>query len=123
MLARCHAIAEKGGGSLLELNGEADHVHLLIALPPNLDLSNLVNNLKTTRSRLLRKEFAEKVKRLYRKPVFWSRSPPGSPRVAGTALDPGTIHRAAGQPGLKGAHSEALPSPRALPLEQWAQDG
>jgi len=29
-----------------------------------------VNNLKTTRSRLLRKEFAEKVKRVYRNPVF-----------------------------------------------------
>jgi len=31
----------KGGGSLLELNGEADHVHLLIALRPNLDLSEV----------------------------------------------------------------------------------
>ena len=59
-------------GSLLEFNGEADHVHLLIALPPNLDLSNFVNNL-TTRSWLLRKEFAEKVKRVYCRPVFWSR--------------------------------------------------
>jgi len=29
------------GGSLLEFNGEADHVHLLVALPPNLDLSRL----------------------------------------------------------------------------------
>ena len=46
---------------------------MLIALP-NLALSNFVNNLKTTRSRLLRKGFAEKVKRVYRKPVFWSRS-------------------------------------------------
>ena len=33
-----------------------------------------MNNLETTRSRLLRKEFAKKVKRVYRKPVFWSRS-------------------------------------------------
>jgi len=52
-LARCHEIAEARcegwAGSLLELNGKADHVHLLIALPPNLDLSNFVNNLKTTR--------------------------------------------------------------------------
>ena len=57
------------GGSLLEFNGGADHVHLLVALPPNLDLSRFVNNLKTTSSRPLRKEFAD-----YRKPVFWSRS-------------------------------------------------
>jgi putative transposase len=33
-----------------------------------------VNNLKTTSSRLIRKEFAAEVKRVYRKPVFWSRS-------------------------------------------------
>jgi REP element-mobilizing transposase RayT len=42
MLNRFKEIAEarcRGGGGLLELNGEADHVHLLIALPPNLDLS------------------------------------------------------------------------------------
>jgi putative transposase len=62
------------GGRLLELNGEPDHVHLLLALPPNLDLSRFVNNLKTTSSRLLRKEFAEHLNRVYRKPVFWSRS-------------------------------------------------
>jgi putative transposase len=78
MLARFREIAEarcKGwGGRLLELNGEADHVHLLIALPPNLDLSIFVNNLKTTSSRLLRKEFVDKLRRVYRKPVFWSRS-------------------------------------------------
>jgi putative transposase len=62
------------GGKLVELNGEADHVHLLLELPPNLDLSVFVNNLKTTSSRLLRKEFADKLNRVYRKPVLWSRS-------------------------------------------------
>jgi len=67
--ARC----EGWGGKLLEVNGEADHIHLLIALPPNLDLSNFVNNLKTTSSRLLCKEFAEHLAPVYRKPVFWSR--------------------------------------------------
>jgi putative transposase len=68
--ARC----EGWGGTLMEVNGEPDHVHLLIALPPNLDLSRFVNNLKTTTSRLIRKEFAAEVNRVYRKPVFWSRS-------------------------------------------------
>jgi putative transposase len=78
MLSRLREIAEARctgwGGKLLELNGEADHVHLLIELPPNLDLSVFVNNLKTTSSRLLRKEFAEKLNHVYRKPVLWSRS-------------------------------------------------
>lgn len=78
MLARLREIAAMRctdwGGRLIELNGEADHAHLLIELPPNLDLSRFVNNLKTTSSRLLRKEFADKLNRVYRKPVLWSRS-------------------------------------------------
>jgi putative transposase len=36
--------------------------------------SVLVNNFKTVSSRLIRKEFATQVDRVYRKPVFWSRS-------------------------------------------------
>jgi putative transposase len=68
--ARC-----KGwGGILMECNGEPDHVHLLISLPPSLELSGFVNNLKTTTSRLLRKEFADELRRVYSKPVLWSRS-------------------------------------------------
>jgi putative transposase len=62
------------GGELIEFNGESDHVHALVSLPPNLDLSRFVNNLKTTSSRLVRREFAEELRRVYRKPVFWSRS-------------------------------------------------
>ena len=68
--ARC----EGWGGKLLEVNGEADHVHLLVSLPPNLELSGFVNNLKTTTSRLIRKEFATEINKVYRKPVLWTRS-------------------------------------------------
>jgi putative transposase len=78
MLERFREIAavrcEGWGGRLMELNGEPDHVHLLVELPPNLDLSRFVNNLKTTSSRLLRRDFADHLGRVYRKPVFWSRS-------------------------------------------------
>jgi putative transposase len=63
-----------GGGELIEFNGEVDHVHALISLPPNLDLSRFINNLKTTPSRLIRREFARHLRDVYRKPVFWSRS-------------------------------------------------
>jgi len=62
------------GGELMEFNGETDHVHALIKLPPNLDLSRFVNNVKTTSSRLIRRDFADQLSRVYRKPVFWSRS-------------------------------------------------
>jgi putative transposase len=40
---------------------------LLAALPPKVDLSRFVNELKTTSSRLLRKEFSEKPNRVSRK--------------------------------------------------------
>jgi Transposase IS200 like len=36
------------------------------------EISKLVNNLKTVSSRLIRKEFADVVNRVYSKPVFWT---------------------------------------------------
>jgi len=78
MLARLREIlaatTAKWGGELIECNGEADHVHLLISLSPTIQLSTFVNNLKTVSSRLIRKEFGRELARWYRKPVFWSRS-------------------------------------------------
>ena len=56
---------------LVEHGGEADHVHVLFRAHPALDLSRLVNNLKTVTSRLLRKEFAEELSKHYWKPVLW----------------------------------------------------
>ena len=62
-------------GCLTEFNGDADHVHALISMPPNIDLSRFVNNLKTTSSRLLRRDFRDHLDQVYRrKPVLWSRS-------------------------------------------------
>ena len=55
-------------------NGETDHVHILASRPPILDRSRFVNNVKTTSSRLIRRDFAGRLRRLYRRPVFWSRS-------------------------------------------------
>ena len=63
------ATCQKWGCSLEEFYGEADHVHLLLALTPVVQPSRLVNNLKTVSSRLIRKEFAGRVNRYYRKPV------------------------------------------------------
>ncbi len=65
---------QKWEGELIEFNGEADHVHLLLSVNPKVQPSKLVNNLKTVSSRLIRKEFAEHLDKVYRKPVFWSRS-------------------------------------------------
>lgn len=61
-------------GLLKEFNGEADHVHLLIELPPNQALSNVVNSLKSTTSRAIRKRNSAALLKHYKKPVLWSRS-------------------------------------------------
>jgi putative transposase len=62
------------GGTMVECNGEPDHVHLLFTLPPTKALSEFVNALKTGTSRRLRSEFSDEVNRWYKKPVLWSRS-------------------------------------------------
>jgi putative transposase len=42
---------------LVECDGEADHVHLLVNYPPKIAVSSLVNSLKGVSSRLLKKRF------------------------------------------------------------------
>jgi putative transposase len=74
---------------LVEFNGESDHVHLLVNVPrgassescvdfvnlsPDNHISEFVKILKSTSSRLIRKEFAEHINKFYWKPVFWSSS-------------------------------------------------
>ncbi|UNK28110.1 IS200/IS605 family transposase [Serratia plymuthica] len=41
---------------IIEMDGERDHVHLLVAYPPKLAVSAMVNNLKSVSSRLLRQQ-------------------------------------------------------------------
>lgn len=43
------------GASLIELEGEKDHVHLLVNYPPKVSISKLVNSLKGVSSRMIRK--------------------------------------------------------------------
>jgi putative transposase len=58
---------------LIEMDGEDDHVHLLVEYPPKVAVSNLVNSLKGVSSRLLRKERPD-LKGRYWKGVLWSPS-------------------------------------------------
>ena len=53
----CSGVAKKMSFRLIRLNGESDHVHLLIEYPPKLSISQIVNSLKGVSSRMLRKEF------------------------------------------------------------------
>ena len=63
-------LCQKWECELLEFNGEKDHVHLLISLNPKVQPSKFVNNIKTVSSRLIRKEFAEEINKVYAKAVF-----------------------------------------------------
>lgn len=58
---------------LVEMDGEKDHVHLLIEYPPKIVVSKLVNSLKGVSSRLLRKHLPNLTK-YYWKGVLWSPS-------------------------------------------------
>jgi len=58
---------------LLACDGEDDHVHLLVAYPPKVSISALVNALKGTSSRLLRRVRPDLARRYWRG-VLWTPS-------------------------------------------------
>ena len=60
--------------TLIEFNGEAEHVHLLVNYPPKVSVSRLVNSLKGVSSRLLRQEFPELCRHYWRANKLWSGS-------------------------------------------------
>ena len=59
---------------LEEFGGEPDHVHLLVDIHPALDISVLINNLKTASARRARNRFTEHLAAFYKKPQFWHRA-------------------------------------------------
>ena len=56
------AVCEDFGARLVEAGGEDDHVHLVVAYPPPVSVSGLVNSLKGVSSRLLRKRYGAALK-------------------------------------------------------------
>lgn len=67
-------LLEKWDCKLVEFNGEEDHLHLLFQYHPDLQLSKLVNNVKSVTSRKLRQEYAEHLEKFFWKDVFWNGS-------------------------------------------------
>ena len=79
MIKRLHELFEdlldKWECKIVEFNGEEDHVHLLFQYHPELQLSKLVNSLKSVSSRKLRQEFLEELEKVYyKKKVVWNSS-------------------------------------------------
>jgi len=66
-------VCDDFNSTLVEVDGEDDHVHLLIHYPPQIALSKLVNSLKGVSSRMLRLKHPE-LKRHYLKQALWSPS-------------------------------------------------
>jgi putative transposase len=67
-------LCQKWRCELIEFGGESDHVHLLIQAHPALNLADMISNLKTVSSRLIRKEFSQDLIRYYWKPYFWNKA-------------------------------------------------
>lgn len=60
---------------ILEMNGEADHIHILFEADPFTAPGTLVNVIKTKTSRYVRKQYGDTLlKKYYGKPLFWSDS-------------------------------------------------
>ena len=66
-------VCQDFGAELREMNGERNHVHLLVNYPPKVAVSKLVNSLKGVTSRKLRSRFPE-LEAVYYKRQLWSPS-------------------------------------------------
>lgn len=58
---------------LVQMDGEDEHVHLLVEYPPKVPVSSLVNSLKGVSSRLLRQRRPD-IRKRYWRGVLWSPS-------------------------------------------------
>ena len=59
--------------TIVEWNHDEDHVHVLFRAHPKTELTKFINSYKSASSRLVKKEFPEIKKHLW-KEMFWSRS-------------------------------------------------
>jgi putative transposase len=66
-------VCKKFEARLVEMDGERDHVHLLVEYPPKLSVSSLVNSLKGASSRVLRR-LRPDIAKSYWRGVLWSPS-------------------------------------------------
>ena len=57
-----------------EMNGEADHIHILFDYAPDIRLSELINKIKSRTARLVRRDYPVEVGEYYEKIEFWTNS-------------------------------------------------
>ena len=68
------SIFEERGYNLLEMNGEADHIHILFEAGPDMAPVEFANVVKTKTARFVRRDLPDEVSKTYWKPVFWTDS-------------------------------------------------
>lgn len=68
-----NSVCDDFESTLVEFDGEKDHVHLLVHYPPKIAISKLVNSLKGVSSRYLRRDFPD-IHKYYYKGILWSPS-------------------------------------------------
>ena len=57
-----------------EMNGEADHIHILFDYAQDIRISELINKIKSRTARLVRRDYPVEVGEYYWKPLFWTNS-------------------------------------------------
>jgi putative transposase len=60
--------------NLVKVNGEHNHVHLLVNFPPKVAIAKLINSLKGVSSRRIRQEFPDLRRHYHRANKLWSGS-------------------------------------------------
>ncbi|MGJ6127063.1 IS200/IS605 family transposase [Mycolicibacterium sp. Y3] len=69
-----HGVCAELDTELIEFNGETDHVHLLVAYPPTLAISTLVQRLKGRTAHAVRREYTGICIRAHMRGHLWSPS-------------------------------------------------
>lgn len=66
-------IADNHGISMVELNHDSDHIHVLFSASPTTPLVKFINSFKSASSRKIKTQFPETKSKLWEE-MFWSRS-------------------------------------------------
>ena len=71
--AGIHAVCGYAGCEVVELNVQADHVHLVVLIPPKVSISDLMGRLKGQTSMKLFQQFRKLRKKPYWGNHFWAK--------------------------------------------------
>lgn len=74
LIGTAREVCERHGATLIEADGEEDHLHLLIEYPPKVALSTLVGAIKTNTSKRVREQGWPEVTTALWGKHFWSPS-------------------------------------------------